>query len=266
MPADERESLIPESVSDVTPESVSGPQAMSGAPTPRTRALSGIWMWSLAAGLLAGLATWVVGELVWGSVRSAQTPKIIAFPTPEDHARIIRGLVSSTAVSFIQQGAILGAVLGLAGGLARRSVRSGALSAVLGGVLGAAAGACTAYALLTIHFENVDPQDNSLTLALLVHGGIWASVGAAAGLAFGLGLGGRGRWARAAFGGLVGGAAAAMAYDVVGALAFPLDKTSQPVSATVVTRLLAQLAVAMLVAAGAAIGAGDSARHGPAAP
>ena len=68
-----------------------------------------------------------------------------------------------------------------------------------------------------------------------------------------------------ALGGLVGGVAATMFYDVAGALAFPLDKTSQPVSATVVTRLLAQLVVAMFVAAGAALGANDSARRGPTA-
>ena len=129
-----------------------------------------------------------------------------------------------------------------------------------------AVGAFTAYVLLTVHFQNADPQDNSLTLALLVHGGIWAGIGAAAGLAFGLGLGGRSRWARAAFGGLVGmEQPAAMAYDVIGALVFPLDKTSQPVSATVVTRLLSQLAVAVFVAAGAALGASDRARRGPTA-
>jgi hypothetical protein len=239
------------------------PQPAASTPAPIVERASGIWVWSLAAGLLAGLATWAGGELVWGRVHSAQSPKIIAFPTVADHDRVIRGLVSSTAVSFIQQGAILGAVLGLAGGLTRRSVRVGLLSAIVGGVLGGLAGALTAYVVLTVHFRNADPVDNSLTLALLVHGGIWCGIGAAAGLAFGLGVGGRGRWARGAIGGLVGGAAAAMAYDVVGALVFPLDKTSQPVSATVVTRLLAQLLVAVFVAAGAAVGSADSARRGP---
>jgi hypothetical protein len=239
------------------------PQPNSSVPAPIVERTSGIWMWSLAAGLLAGLATWAGGELVWGRVHSAQTPRIIAFPTVADHDRVIHGLVSSTAVSFIQQGAILGAAFGLAGGLTRRSVRVGLIAAIVGGLLGALASALTAYVLLGVHFRNADPVDNSLTLALLVHGGIWAGIGAAAGLAFGLGVGDRGRWARGAFGGLVGGAAAAMAYDVVGALVFPLDKTSQPISATIVTRLLAQLLVAVFVAAGAAVGASDSARRGP---
>jgi hypothetical protein len=79
-------------------------------------------------------------------------------------------------------------------------------------VLGALAGAVTAYVLLAIHFRNADPVDNSL--ALLDHGGTWAGVEAGAGLAFGLGMGGRAPWARWAFGGLVSGAAAAMACRV----------------------------------------------------
>jgi hypothetical protein len=99
-----------------------------------------------------------------------------------------------------------------------------------------------------------------------MHGGIWAAVGAAAGLAFGLGLGGRGRWARGALGGLLGGVAATMVYELVGALAFPIDKTSQPVSATVVTRFFAQFAVAVLAAAGAALGVDGAPRRARPAP
>jgi hypothetical protein len=57
-----------------------------------------------------------------------------------------------------------------------------------------------------------------------------------------------------------------MVYDLVGALAFPLDKTSQPVSATVITRLFAQLTVGVMVAASAALGAGDAPRRAPPAP
>ena len=221
MPVNDREPPLSEGASQVTPENASEPQAGDGARRPITDRASGIWVWSFAAGLLAGLATWVVGELVWGRVHSAQTPKIIAFPTAADHDRIIRGLVSGTAVTFVQQGAIVGVVLGIASGLIRRSARVGLVAAMLGGALGAAMGTATSYGLLTVHFRNADPQDNSLTLALLVHGGIWASVGAAAGLAFGLGSGGRGRWAAGAFGGLVGGAAAAMAFDVIRGAGFP---------------------------------------------
>jgi hypothetical protein len=252
-----------------------GIEATKGAPAPMARSDSSTstpepvrrpWGWALAAGLLAGLLTTLGGEMVWPGVRAAQTPKIVPYPTAEDRARIIDGQVRSTGVSFLQQGAILGAILGLAGGFARRSARSGLVAAAAGLALGAAAAAGAAYGLLPVYFRNIDPQGHALALPLLTHGGIWAATGAAAGLAFGLGLAGRGGWARGALGGLLGGVAATMVYDLVGALAFPLDKTSQPVSATLISRFFAQLTVAVLVAASAALGAGDAPRRAPPAP
>jgi hypothetical protein len=201
--------------------------------------------------------------MAWGGVRAAQTPKIVAFPTGEDYDRIIGGQVRSTAVSFVQQGAILGAVLGVVGGIVGCSGWRGLSAGVVGAAFGGAVVAGASYGLLPNYFKNIDPQGSDLILPLITHGGIWAAAGTAAGLAFGLGLGGRGRWARCALGGLLGGVAATMIYDVVGALAFPLDKTSQPVAATVVARLFAQLAVAVFVAAGATMGAGDAPRPSP---
>ena len=71
---------------------------------------------------------------------------------------------------------------------------------------------------------------------------------------------------RCALGGLLGGVFATMVYDLIGAFAFPLDKTSQPVSATVVTRLFAHFAVAVFVAAGAALVAAEPSRRSPPPP
>lgn len=240
------------------------PLAVPAGPVPQsTRRL---WMWALAAGVLAGTLTSVGGEVAWGEGRSARAPRIVAFPSPEDHARVIRGLVRSSALSFIQQGAILGAVLGLAGGLARGSARAGLLAAMIGGGLGAAMAAAASHLLLPYYYWSLKPESDSLTSPMLTHGGIWGAIGAAAGLAFGLGLGAGGRqawaqWARCALAGLLGGVAATMVYDLVGAVMFPLDKTSQPVSATLVTRLLAQFSVALFVAAGAALVAADAHRR-----
>jgi hypothetical protein len=230
---------------------------------PSARAL---WGWALGAGLLAGLLTWGAGEMAWRRINSAASPKIVAFPTPEDRDRIIDDMARTTAVSFIQQAAILGGVLGLAGGLARRRALAGLIAALVGAGLGAIAAGAAARGLLPIYFRNVDPQANDLTYPLLTHGGIWAAAGVAAGLAFGLGAGGRGRWVRCAFGGLLGGVFATMVYDLVGAFAFPLDKTSQPVSPTVVTRLFAQFAVAVFVAASAALVAPEPPRPSSPAP
>jgi hypothetical protein len=225
-----------------------------------------MWACALAGGVLAGVLTWVGGELAWARGQSARAPKIVAFPTPEDHARIVRGLVNDAAVSFIQQGAILGGILGLAGGLAQRRAIPGVIAALVGCGLGATAAGAAAYGLLPIYFRSVDPQSNDLTYPLLTHGGIWAAAGAVAGLAFGLGTGGQRTRVLCTFGGLLGGVLAAMIYDMVGALAFPLDKTSQPVSPTVVTRLLAQFAVAIFVACGSALAAAESSRRAQSPP
>jgi hypothetical protein len=237
----------------------------TATPNPVADRAARVWVWAIAAGVLAGLLTWAGGEVVWGRIHSSQTPKIIPFPTAEDRDRVILGQVRSTATSFIQQGAILGIVFGLAGGLARRSARSMLTAALAGGLLGAVAAAGAAFGILPVYYRNVEPEENALGIPMLTHGAIWAAAGAAAGLAFGSGLGGRGRWARCALGGLLGGVAAAMVYEVVGAIAFPLDKTSQPVSATVVTRLFAHLAVGLLSAAGAAA-AGESGEKPRASP
>jgi hypothetical protein len=193
--------------------------------------------------------------VAWGAIRAAQTPKLVPYPTAADRDRVIQGMVRNTAVNFLQQGAILGAVLGLAGGLAQRSSRSALLAAFAGGLLAAIAATLAAHGVLPVYYRNVEPQGNDLLLPLLTHGAIWAAVGAAAGLAFGLGAARSGWWARCALGGLLGAIAATLVYDLVGALAFPVDKTSEPVSATAGTRLFAQLAVAVFTAGGAALAA-----------
>jgi hypothetical protein len=241
------------------------PTPLSSALPPASDALHRLWIWWATAGVLAGLLSWAGGEVAWKGIRAAQTPRIVPFPTAEDRARVIRGAVASTSVSFIQQGAILGSILGLAGWLASRSSRVGILAPLLGGGSGALAAAAAAYLLLPVYFQNVGPQGESLALPLLTHGGIWAAVGAAAGLALAIGLG-RGRWSRAVLGGLLGGIGAALVYDLAGAIAFPLDKTSQPVSATIITRLFAQVTAAMMVAACAFLGARDAPGRTPNAP
>jgi hypothetical protein len=93
----------------------------------------------------------------------------------------------------------------------------------------------------------------SLLFAMAIHGGIWSAIGAAGGLAFGVGLGGgRDVALRAAIGGLLGAALGTMVYDLAGAVIAPLAETGSPLSATSSTRLLARVAVAVLAATGAA--------------
>jgi hypothetical protein len=158
-------------------------------------------------------------------------------------------------------GGILGLALGLAGGLAQRSPSSAARSAILGLLLGAAVAGSTALVVLPIFFSRYDPHSNELGPSLLTHGAIWSAVGAIGGLAFGLGLGGRGRWKATLVGGFVGAAAATVIYEIVGALAFATSKTDLPLSASITTRGMAQLLVAILTAIGAVVAVNPSTRQ-----
>jgi hypothetical protein len=162
------------------------------------------------------------------------------------------------SLAFGSLGAVLGLTLGLAGGSARGSARAALIAAIVGSILGGAAGAGMSRALLPIYFRILDPDHGDLTLAILIQGGIWPVIGAAGGAAFGIGLGERGRAVVPLLGGLLGAVAGLLVYEIVGALVFPLDKTSNPLSATWGTRLFARLAVTTLASAGAARGALDS--------
>src|SRR5262249_15369165 len=122
------------------------------AAQPDTSRPRGNGAWLLAAGVLAGVLSWQGGEVARRAVRSALEPKIVPRPTPEDQARVIRGLTTAATVVFVQQGAILGAVLGLVGGLGRRSAPAALGAGVAGAVLGAAAGAGGALAMLSVYY------------------------------------------------------------------------------------------------------------------
>ena len=129
------------------------------------------------------------------------------------------------------------------------------IAAIAGSILGGTAGAIMPRVLLPIYLRMHNPDRDNLILSILIHAGNWSVIGAAAGAAFGIGLGDRGRALPALLGGLLGAIAGVLVYEIVGGLAFPLDGTSEPLSATWGTRLFARLAVTILTSAGAAIGA-----------
>jgi hypothetical protein len=101
----------------------------------------------------------------------------------------------------------------------------------------------------------MDRLDNA-AYPMAVHAGIFGALGAAAGLAFGVGLGGRGRAARGLAWGLAGALAASAAFDLFGALALPLEQMDRPVPVTPAARLAGRLVVAAFVSAAAVLSAG----------
>jgi hypothetical protein len=212
------------------------------------------------AGLLAGGISWLIGESVLNAFRP---------PIEEQH---VMGQVimkasfhdqsaadfKNAALAFAVLGGVLGAALGLAGGLARNSTRAAARAAAIGLILGVVLGIGTSSAFLPLFFRALDVSkeelSRDLTLPLLVHCGIWSGCGLAGGLAFGIGLGGpRHRAINAAIGGLIGAALGAALYELIGAAAFPADRTAYPLAITWNARLLARLIVATLSASSAAV-------------
>ena len=146
-------------------------------------------------------------------------------------------------------GLFLGGCLGLAGGLARRSLFAVAAGG-LGSVLGFAAGVGASLALLPFCIAaRIRYPDNELVISFVMHGAIWGVFGALAGLAFAVGLGERPLWVRALTAGFAGALVGAVAFDLIGAVAFPGAMTDDPISRTWVTRLMARLLVTVATAA-----------------
>ena len=197
---------------------------------------------TLAAGLLAGLAAW----LGW-------RPHVIDVIKPPRHSVNSKGIVlnvtnrrevaavnaRNAGLVFSLLGASLAAGLGAAGGLSLidpRAVRA----SLMGLAIGAAGGATISLAVLPLYNDyqarHPDEAARDLILPLLVHAGIWSGVAAAAGLVYGLGLGERKMMPRIVLGGLIGALLGTVAYELVGAVAFPAAQTTQFVSATWTTQ------------------------------
>jgi hypothetical protein len=208
---------------------------------------------ALAAGLIAGVASLLVGEVILKGYQSDLVPGVDIHPNPETMRRWRDARLYSATLTFATMGGFLGLAMGLAGGLAQRSLFRRAWAAIVGLVLGTAAAASLALVVVSSFFKRHDPHSTDLVLPLLTHGAIWSAVGAFGGLAFGLGLGGRGRWRASVLGGLVGAAAATLVYEIAGALAFASNKTDLPLSTSITTRGMAHLLVAILSAVGAVL-------------
>jgi hypothetical protein len=217
-----------------------------------------VWALALTAGLIAGFASWLIGESFHRRFAppDARTGHRL---TPEQiqsrRTAIDASRALEAAVAFGALGAVTGLALGLAGGCAQGSARAALIAAIIGSISGGAAGAIMPRILLPTYYRMHDPDRDDLLLAVLIQGGNWSVIGAAAGAAFGIGLGDRGRALRALLGGLLGATAGVLVYEMVGAVAFPLDRTSDPLAATWGTRLFARLAVTIFASAGTAIGA-----------
>ena len=219
--------------------------------------------------MFAGFAAWLVGEATHGRFAppifvNTAGPKGGFLSGPEvqklDSAKLSAQTFEAT-LTFGSLGAVLGLALGLAGAFARGSARSALKAAVVGSLLGGAAGSALTKVMLPIYFRVLDPDTNDLIVGIMIQVVISCAIGAAGGVAFGIGLGDRSRFVRAVLGGLLGAVAGAVVYEMVGAILFPLDKTSDPISLTWGTRLFARFAVMTFASAGVAFVALDQVKE-----
>lgn len=249
--------IEPMGAEPLTPQGSVPTAAEPAAPPVDQWAPVSIWLIALAAALLAGVASWPIGE----ATRRYFKPSEAAAAQRYDFRALNRETAIANArngaLAFGALGGLLGLGLGLAGSLSRRPSRGALRSAAVGLILGAATGALPSFAILPWHWQtrHDDPASIDLTMPLLIHAGLWCGLGAAAGLAYGLGR--RGLKPRpllaGALGGLIGAAIGTVFYELVGAMSFPLERTTDPFSATASTRLLARLSVAVFAALGAVV-------------
>jgi hypothetical protein len=205
-------------------------------------------------GLLAGLASFGIGEAIYGIIppklvkqKDMMSGKMLLSPSIET-LHIARA--TNAALAFGALGLCLGGLLGVAGGLARRSTSATVTAGLLGAISGSVLGAGVSRALLPFVIKTQhDFHDNDVIIALISHGLIWGLVGASAGSAFAVGLGERRLIGRALTAGLMGAVLGAVAYEMIGAVFFTSANTNYPISETWPTRLMARLLVTIGTAA-----------------
>ena len=243
--------------------SLSPPESVPPAP----RSLGEVWLWPLAAGLVAGLVAWLGGEATLNVIR------------PVTHAVNSKGIIlqiadrwegltteaRNAALAFTLLGGAVGVWFGLAGGLTRRSIRRGLGAGLVGGLVGVAGSAGLAAAVLTpfnsYRYQNPDEASRDLLLPLLVHGSIWSVAGLAGGLAFALGAGvDRPRVAKVAGSGLMGALIGTVLFELLGVLVISEFDGGQLVAATSLARLVARLAVSLGGAVGVSLALTDRKR------
>ena len=238
-----------------------GPEPAVSGPDLPANAFGRLLALALAAALIAGAVSVLAGERILGHYGEALLPRPSIRPTPEEARRWREARLYSAVLSFTTLAGLLGLSMGLAGGLARRAAGASVQAAIAGLLLGIAVVAPISLLLVSNFFTKYDPHSEDLVFPLLTHGAIWSAVGAIGGLAFGWGIGGRGRWKATLAGGFFGAAAAAALYEIVGALAFATSRTELPLSSSIATRGMAQFLVTTLSAIGAVLALNQPARR-----
>jgi hypothetical protein len=205
-----------------------------------------------AAGILAGLAAFGLGEAVYQLIPVVEK-RVVTMGTAHIGATTETLMVAEArngALTFGVLGLCVGAFMGMAGGAARRSASAIVSAGLLGSILGLALGASVSLAILPFFLDALPAHtEYDLILSLIMHASIWGLSGAVAGLAFAVGLGEFRLIGRSASAGFIGAVLGTLVFELVGAAAFPMDGTGRPISTSWPSRLLARLMVPLATAA-----------------
>jgi hypothetical protein len=266
--------MQPDDANPAIPPPTSPPSERPAPPAlPVNRATGGRanareWLITLGAALIAGVASGLIGERTYDRFQPpasvAEATDALSLNLTALNAETAKANGRNGALVFGTLGGLLGLGLGMAGGLSRRSVQGAVTGALLGLLLGAVAGALPSFVMMPWqwHHRQDNADSDSVMLPILLHGGLWGVLGAAAGLAFGLGRWGLKpvRLVQGAVGGLVGAVLGAVVHDAIGFAVFPLERTDEAFASSRGARLMAHLCVAVCVAAGAVLVAGANRR------
>ena len=154
------------------------PHPAPSAPGPLPDGQVRVLVVPIVAGLVAGVASLLVGEAILNAYQGDLLPTTQDQPDPEVMRRLDAARIHSATGSFATMGGILGLAMGLAGGLVRRSASAGAGRRCWGSCSARSLVASIALVIVPIFFRRHDPQSSDLVLPLLTHGAIWSTVGA----------------------------------------------------------------------------------------
>jgi hypothetical protein len=211
----------------------------------------------ILAALAAALGAWILGEsgVMKAVPANSAIPTVSAVIMAPTAATTEAADIKNSARLFGTFGALLGLLLGLASGWARRNTRTAAVAGAVGLLAGGVTGAIAPIVVLPAYYRWSAQGTDGLIISVVMHSGLWIALGAAAGLALGIGSSKRWRLAQSAMGGALGAVSGAVIYDLLGAMIFPFAQTGDPFAITSSARLLEFLIPGLAIALGAARGA-----------
>jgi hypothetical protein len=215
-----------------------------------------VWGIAVAAAVVAGLVSWLAGELALNAFQprlfKIQVLGGATFVQPTTQSQNAADFKNAT-LAYAILGGMTGLAMGLAGGLAGRSILRGVIAGLGAAAIGAVVGTFASVALLRYFHRGHVPDPNDMSSPILVNAGIWMAIGAVGGLALAIGMSCARRAPQAVLGACLAACLGAVLFQLLAATLFPESGYAEPIASSSTVRLLAKLLVTVLVAAGAVL-------------